>query len=220
MALSVFMFSGVCWKGCNHGHTSYVCAHQGPQALWYGSAGFRSLHWAVTANICMCRTLLCQATCSSGQSSRAPSAYAGGLIMSASHNPGGPKEDWGIKFNYNSGEPAPERITDAIFGYTTKISELNMAEIPETDLSAIGTHAYGDFEVSWHPAPERDASPDRTEVLGRAYRQLGCSLMLNFRVRCWTWLVACTITHRFGRTCLSAGIEMQHVLGLHHQMTP
>jgi phosphoglucomutase len=38
--------------------------------------------------------------------------------MSASHNPGGPKEDWGIKFNYNSGEPAPERITDAIFKYT------------------------------------------------------------------------------------------------------
>ena len=72
--------------------------------------------------------------------------------MSASHNPGGPKEDWGIKFNYTSGEPAPEKITDAIFGYTTKISELRMAEIPETDLSKIGCHAYGDFEVSWHPA--------------------------------------------------------------------
>ncbi|CAK0784241.1 hypothetical protein CVIRNUC_007445 [Coccomyxa viridis] len=71
----------------------------------------------------------------------------GGLIMSASHNPGGPKEDWGIKFNYSSGEPAPERITDAIYGYTTKISELKMADIPETDLSKIGTHSYGDFEV-------------------------------------------------------------------------
>ena len=67
--------------------------------------------------------------------------------MSASHNPGGPKEDWGIKFNYSSGEPAPERITDAIYGYTTKISELRMADIPETDLSKIGTHSYGDFEV-------------------------------------------------------------------------
>ena len=32
--------------------------------------------------------------------------------MSASHNPGGPNEDWGIKFNYSSGEPAPEKITD------------------------------------------------------------------------------------------------------------
>ena len=43
----------------------------------------------------------------------------GGLIMSASHNPAGPKEDWGIKFNYSAGEPAPEKITDKIFGFTT-----------------------------------------------------------------------------------------------------
>ena len=43
----------------------------------------------------------------------------GGLIMSASHNPAGPKEDWGIKFNYTSGEPAPEKITDKIFDFTT-----------------------------------------------------------------------------------------------------
>ena len=109
------------------------------------------------ANTCMLCILLCQAPCSSRQSSRAPSVYAGGLIMSASHNPGGPKEDWGIKFNYSSGEPAPERITDDIFGYTTKISELRMAELPETDLSKVGTHAYGDFEVSWHLAPEGNA---------------------------------------------------------------
>ena len=48
---------------------------------------------------------------------RARKAY-GGFIMSASHNPGGPKEDWGIKFNYTSGEPAPEKITDEIYGFT------------------------------------------------------------------------------------------------------
>jgi phosphoglucomutase len=45
----------------------------------------------------------------------------GGFIMSASHNPGGPKEDWGIKFNYSSGEPAPEKITDAIYGFTQTV---------------------------------------------------------------------------------------------------
>ena len=73
--------------------------------------------------------------------------HAGGLIMSASHNPGGPKEDWGIKFNYSSGEPAPERITDAIFGYTQKISELKMAELPDIDLSDIGTKSFGGFEA-------------------------------------------------------------------------
>ena len=70
--------------------------------------------------------------------------------MSASHNPGGPKEDWGIKFNYNSGEPAPERITDAIFKYTQTIDSLKQADIPDTDLSKIGTTKYGDFEVR-HP---------------------------------------------------------------------
>ena len=46
--------------------------------------------------------------------------------MSASHNPGGPEEDWGIKFNYSAGEPAPEKITDKIYGFTTSISELKV----------------------------------------------------------------------------------------------
>jgi phage tail sheath gpL-like len=57
--------------------------------------------------------------------------------MSASHNPGGPTEDWGVKFNYTSGEPAPEKITDAIFGYTTSITELKMAQIADVDLSKV-----------------------------------------------------------------------------------
>ncbi|XP_039160775.1 phosphoglucomutase, chloroplastic isoform X2 [Eucalyptus grandis] len=46
----------------------------------------------------------------------------GGFIMSASHNPGGPEYDWGIKFNYNSGQPAPESITDKIYGNTLSVS--------------------------------------------------------------------------------------------------
>ena len=71
----------------------------------------------------------------------------GGLIMSASHNPAGPDEDWGIKFNYSSGEPAPEKITDKIFGFTESISELNMADIPDVDLSMVGVSTFGDFEV-------------------------------------------------------------------------
>lgn len=71
----------------------------------------------------------------------------GGLIMSASHNPGGPDEDWGIKFNYSSGEPAPEKITDKIFGFTQNIAELKVADIPEVDLSTIGTTKFGSFEV-------------------------------------------------------------------------
>lgn len=58
--------------------------------------------------------------------------------MSASHNPGGPDYDFGIKFNYTAGEPAPERITDKIFGETMKVSSLKMADMPDVDLSKVG----------------------------------------------------------------------------------
>ena len=77
---------------------------------------------------------------------RARKAY-GGFIMSASHNPGGPTEDWGIKFNYSSGEPAPEKITDKIYGFTQTVDVLKMADIPDVDLSKCGVTKFGDFEV-------------------------------------------------------------------------
>ena len=72
----------------------------------------------------------------------------GGLIMSASHNPGGPDEDWGIKFNAGGGEPAPERVTDAIYGFTQGITTLRAADMPDVDLSVLGVTRFGDgFEV-------------------------------------------------------------------------
>ncbi|XP_054803577.1 phosphoglucomutase, chloroplastic [Prosopis cineraria] len=71
----------------------------------------------------------------------------GGFIMSASHNPGGPEYDWGIKFNYSSGQPAPESITDKIYGNTLSISEIKVADIPDVDLSNFGVTRYGSFSV-------------------------------------------------------------------------
>nr|XP_010934074.1 phosphoglucomutase, chloroplastic [Elaeis guineensis] len=71
----------------------------------------------------------------------------GGFVMSASHNPGGPEYDWGIKFNYSSGQPAPESITDKIYGNTLSISEIKIADIPVVDLSCLGVTNYGDFIV-------------------------------------------------------------------------
>lgn len=71
----------------------------------------------------------------------------GGFIMSASHNPGGPEYDWGIKFNYNSGQPAPESITDKIYGNTLSISEIKVADIPDVDLTSLGVTNYGNFSV-------------------------------------------------------------------------
>ena len=75
-------------------------------------------------------------------------ALYGGLIMSASHNPGGPDEDWGIKFNVGGGEPAPERVTDAIYAATQAITELRFADIPDVDLDKLGVVTFaGGFEV-------------------------------------------------------------------------
>ena len=48
----------------------------------------------------------------------------GGIVLSASHNPGGPHEDFGIKYNVGNGGPAPEKITDAIFARTKAIEQL------------------------------------------------------------------------------------------------
>ena len=63
----------------------------------------------------------------------------GGIILSASHNPGGPKEDFGIKFNTSNGGPAPERITDAIFERSRTITEYRTTDEPDLDLDTNGS---------------------------------------------------------------------------------
>lgn len=62
----------------------------------------------------------------------------GGIILSASHNPGGPDDDFGIKYNTDNGGPAPEKITDAIFANSKQIQQYKIAELPDVDLTAIG----------------------------------------------------------------------------------
>jgi phosphoglucomutase len=59
---------------------------------------------------------------------------SGGLILSASHNPGGPDEDFGIKYNIANGGPAPEAITDAIFARTKVIDRWLTVEAADVDL--------------------------------------------------------------------------------------
>src|ERR1700722_6642076 len=68
---------------------------------------------------------------------RGRAAY-GGIILSASHNPGGPDGDFGIKYNIGNGGPAPEKITDAIFARTKTIDHYKIADAPDVDLDAIG----------------------------------------------------------------------------------
>ncbi|CAZ79848.1 unnamed protein product [Tuber melanosporum] len=71
----------------------------------------------------------------------------GGILLTASHNPGGPKEDFGIKYNLANGAPAPEKVTDKIYEITKIISEYKIADIPDIDLATIGTNTYGPLEV-------------------------------------------------------------------------
>lgn len=71
----------------------------------------------------------------------------GGIILSASHNPGGPDDDFGIKYNTSNGGPAPEKITDAIFANSKQISQYKLADLPEVDLSSIGVTTLDGFVV-------------------------------------------------------------------------
>ncbi len=63
----------------------------------------------------------------------------GGLILSASHNPGGADGDFGIKYNIGNGGPAPEKVTEAIYACTQQIREYHMTDVPDIDLDRIGT---------------------------------------------------------------------------------
>ncbi|MGB7815933.1 MAG: alpha-D-glucose phosphate-specific phosphoglucomutase [Methylotenera sp.] len=71
----------------------------------------------------------------------------GGIILSASHNPAGPDEDFGIKYNSANGGPAPEKITEAIFAKSKTITQYKVADLPSININAIGETDLGGFTV-------------------------------------------------------------------------
>ncbi len=71
----------------------------------------------------------------------------GGIILSASHNPGGPDEDFGIKFNMPNGGPAPESVTSAMYEAANGMTEYRIHEGHDIDLDSIGDHMVGDMVV-------------------------------------------------------------------------
>jgi len=71
----------------------------------------------------------------------------GGIILSASHNPGGPDEDFGIKYNVGNGGPAPEKFTDALYQNSLTIDSYRMAELDDIDLDTIGDQQIDDLKI-------------------------------------------------------------------------
>ncbi|HWL56484.1 MAG TPA: alpha-D-glucose phosphate-specific phosphoglucomutase, partial [Paracoccus sp. (in: a-proteobacteria)] len=88
----------------------------------------------------------------------------GGVILSASHNPGGIDEDFGMKFNGANGGPAPESVTDLIFARTKELTEYRIVETGDLDLSTLGEAAIGGTVVEIV-----DPVADYAELMGELF---------------------------------------------------
>jgi len=88
----------------------------------------------------------------------------GGIILSASHNPAGPDDDFGIKYNIGNGGPAPEKITDAIYNITKSITEYKIIEASDLDLDRVGETKIGNTTVE-----VIDSVADYAELMGELF---------------------------------------------------
>ncbi|MGW8227305.1 MAG: alpha-D-glucose phosphate-specific phosphoglucomutase [Gammaproteobacteria bacterium] len=71
----------------------------------------------------------------------------GGIILSASHNPGGPNGDFGIKYNIGNGGPAPEKLTEAIYARSCELNQYRILQAEDLDLDRTGQQMLGDMHV-------------------------------------------------------------------------
>ncbi|MEW7849776.1 alpha-D-glucose phosphate-specific phosphoglucomutase [Massilia aurea] len=91
-------------------------------------------------------------------------AAQGGIVLSASHNPGGPDGDFGIKYNIDNGGPAPEKITDAIFAHTQTVTQYRISDAPAVDLDVLGTTRLENMVIE-----VIDPVADYAELMGRLF---------------------------------------------------
>ena len=71
----------------------------------------------------------------------------GGIVLSASHNPGGPDGDFGIKYNIANGGPAPEKITEAIYAHTQSVTQYRISDAAAPNLDEQGAHTIEQMTV-------------------------------------------------------------------------
>jgi phosphoglucomutase len=88
----------------------------------------------------------------------------GGIVLSASHNPGGPDGDFGIKYNIENGGPAPEKITEAIYAHTQGLSAYRISDAGPVDLDRIGTTQLEEMAVE-----VIDPVADYAELMARLF---------------------------------------------------
>ena len=119
----------------------------------------------------------------------------GGIVLSASHNPGGPDGDFGIKYNIGNGGPAPEKLTEAIYQRTRSITRYLTLDSADIDLSRLGTTTLGTMQVDViDPVAElcaADAAPVRLRAHSRAVAAAGLSHALRRHARRHRPLCAC-----------------------------
>ena len=117
----------------------------------------------------------------------------GGIILSASHNPGGPEEDFGIKYNIANGGPAPASITDAMFAQSQTLQQYKILDASDVDLSRVASHSLGAMTVevidsvidssSRGCRPERRwLRPWRTRESSRSTSRSGSRLQRSTRI--------------------------------------
>jgi len=71
----------------------------------------------------------------------------GGILLTASHNPGGPDEDFGIKYNLSNGAPAPESVTNKIYEVSKSLKSYKVSAIDDIDINTVGTKDYGPLTI-------------------------------------------------------------------------
>lgn len=90
----------------------------------------------------------------------------GGIVLSASHNPGGPDGDFGIKYNVSNGGPAPEQITESIFAKTKTITQYQISDAPK---SAVNLDVLGSYTIENMQIEVIDSVSDYAELMQQLF---------------------------------------------------